>query len=102
VRTLKIRTIACVITTLIISGTVAVSQETPASLVELPPQGGVKLSQLLAELEGRAGFYAIKSISYSRGEYEVVYYMQDGAEVRLNLDAKSGDVRPPKSGLFGR
>lgn len=87
---------------LTISGAVAASQEAPDPLADLPPQGGVKLSQLVAETEGRPGFYAIKSVSYSRGEYEVVYSMQDGAEVRLNFDAKTGEVRPPKSGgLFG-
>lgn len=93
---------ALAISALILTGAVAASQEAPDPLADLPPQGSVKLSQLVAEVEGRAGFYAIKSISYSRGEYEVEYYMQDGAEVRLNFDAKTGEVRPPKSGgLFG-
>lgn len=97
---LKIRYVAFAILTL--SGAVAASQESPKPLADLPPQGSVKLSQLILETEGRAGFYAIKSISYSRGEYPFIYYMMDGAEVRLNFDVKTGEVRPPKSGgLFG-
>jgi hypothetical protein len=97
---LKISIVAFAILTL--SGAGAVSQESPKPLADLPPQGSIKLSQLISETEGRAGFYAIKSISYSGGEYEVVYYMMDGAEVRLNFDVKTGEVRPPKSGgLFG-
>ncbi|MCW7546327.1 PepSY domain-containing protein [Aurantimonas litoralis] len=97
---LKISIVAFAILTL--SGTVAASQESPELPADLPPKGSVKLSQLISETEGRAGFHAIKSISYSRGEYEVVYYMMDGAEVRLNFDVKTGAVKPPKSGgLFG-
>ncbi|MGX1101513.1 PepSY domain-containing protein [Amorphus sp. MBR-141] len=99
---LKVRNFVLAISVLAILGSAAASQETPAPRADLPPQGSVKLSQLVAATEGREGFYAIKSILYSKGEYEVVYYMSDGAEVRLNFDAKTGEVRPPKSGgLFG-
>ena len=80
----------------------AAAQLSPDPRSDLPPQGSVRLSQVVAEIEGRPGFYAIKSLSYSRGEYEVIYYMSDGAEVRLNYDPKTAKVRPPKSGgLFG-
>ncbi|NBJ13855.1 PepSY domain-containing protein [Microvirga arsenatis] len=72
-------------------------------LSTLPPPDSVKLSQVIAKTEVRPGFYAIKSVSFSDGQYEIVYFMQDGAEVRLNYDAKTGQARPPKSGgLFGR
>lgn len=99
---MKTRIFALAIVALTVSGAVAASPEAPATGPDLPPQGSVKLSQLIAQAEERAGFFAIKSISYSSNEYEVIYYMDDGAEVRLNLDAKTGDVRPPKSGgLFG-
>ncbi|TFF25049.1 hypothetical protein E3C22_06610 [Jiella endophytica] len=68
----------------------------------LPPQGSVKLSKVVATAEERPGFYAIKSIDYSDGDYHVVYYMNDGAEVHIDYDAKTGDGHPPKSsGLFG-
>ena len=97
---LKISIVAFAILTL--SGSVAASQEKSDPRGNLPPPGSVKLSQLIAETEGRPGFHAVKSISYSRGEYAVVYYMKDGAEVKLNFDVKTGGVRPPSSGgLFG-
>ncbi|MEF2072162.1 PepSY domain-containing protein [Consotaella aegiceratis] len=69
---------------------------------QLPPQSSIKLSQLIEKAEQRPGFYAIKSISYSDGQYEVIYYMDDGAEVHLNYNAATGQIEPPKSGgLFG-
>lgn len=48
---------------LTLSGAVAASQESPKTLADLPPQGSVKLSQLILETEGRAGFHAIKRIN---------------------------------------
>ncbi|MCK5933377.1 MAG: PepSY domain-containing protein [Fulvimarina manganoxydans] len=75
----------------------------PDPLAKLPPANSVKLSQVIAKTEGRPGFYAIKSVSFSDGEYEIVYFMDDGAEVRMNYDAKTGEARPPKTGgLFGQ
>ena len=70
-------------------------------LSSLPPPDSVKLSQVIARTEGRPGFYAIKSVSFSGGQYEIVYYMVDGAEVKLNYDAKTGGARPPRRSLFG-
>ena len=72
-------------------------------LSKLPPPGGVKLSELIAQTERRPGFYAIESVSFSDsdGQYEVIYFMEDGAEVRINSDAATGSPRPPKRGLFG-
>ena len=71
-------------------------------IATLPPKDSIKLSQVISKTEERPGFYAIKSVSFSDGQYEVIYFMDDGAEVRLNYDAKTGTARPPKSGgLFG-
>ncbi|MEE2952936.1 MAG: PepSY domain-containing protein [Pseudomonadota bacterium] len=81
----------------------AQSDTRPDPLAKLPPANSVKLSQVIAKTEGRPGFYAIKSVSYSDGEYEIVYFMDDGAEVRMNYDAETGEARPPKEGgLFGQ
>ena len=70
-------------------------------LSKLPPPEGIKLSAVISEVEGRPGFYAIESVSFADGEYRVVYFMADGAEVRINYDAKTGASRPPRRGLFG-
>ncbi|MEN3793859.1 PepSY domain-containing protein [Fulvimarina sp. MAC3] len=81
----------------------AQSDSQPDPLAKLPPADSVKLSEVIAKTEGRPGFYAIKSVSFSDGEYEIVYFMDDGAEVRMNYDAKTGDARPPETGgLFGQ
>lgn len=81
------------------------ADDTPkrSPLSTLPPKGSVKLSQVIASAEARPGFYAIKSLKYKDNQYEVLYYMEDGAEVRLNYDSKTGQASPPASGggLFG-
>ncbi len=95
--------LALCVSGLMTSAAVAATADKNDPLASLPPQGSVQLSQLIAKTEQRPGFYAIKSITYADGQYNVVYYMSDGAEVRLGYDAKTGDTRPPKSGggLFG-
>ena len=70
-------------------------------LSKLPPTDSIKLSSVIAEVEKRPGFYGIESVSFADGEYRVVYFMSDGAEVRINYDAKTGASRPPSRGLFG-
>ncbi|MBP0616575.1 PepSY domain-containing protein [Jiella mangrovi] len=84
------------------SAIAAASQNDNDPLKTLPPKDSVKLSTVIATAEKRPGFYAIKSIDYSDGDYHVVYFMNDGAEVRIDYDAKTGQGHPPKSsGLFG-
>ncbi|MBC7284032.1 hypothetical protein [Hoeflea sp.] len=70
-------------------------------LSKLPPPDSIKLSTVIEQVEGRPGFYGIESISFADGEYRIVYFMADGAEVRINYDAKTGASRPPRRGLFG-
>ncbi|MFC3694605.1 PepSY domain-containing protein [Chenggangzhangella methanolivorans] len=84
------------------TGAFAQSSNKSDPLSSLPPRDSVKLSQVIAKAEVRPGFFAIKTVSFSAGQYEVVYFMDDGAEVRINFDAKTGEARPPKTGgLFG-
>jgi hypothetical protein len=80
---------------------VSASAQDDDPLAKLPPPDSIKLSAVIAEVEGRPGFYGIESISFTDGEYRVVYFMADGAEVRINYDAKTGASRPPRRGLFG-
>ena len=84
-----------------ITSAFAQTKDKAGRLASLPPPDSIRLSQVIARTEGRPGFYAIKSVSFSDGQYEIVYFMDDGAEVKLNYDAKTGDARPPRRGLFG-
>ena len=80
-------------------GPVAAADETKRS-EDIPPADGLKLSKIVEMVEQRPGFYAFSRISYKENQYEIIYFMKDGAEVHLNYDARTGDVRPPERGLF--
>ncbi|MCO6389238.1 hypothetical protein [Aliihoeflea sp. 40Bstr573] len=79
----------------------AASAQDDGPLSKLPPPDSIKLSSVIAQVEKRPGYYGIDNISFADGEYRVVYYMDDGAEVRINYNAKTGASRPPRKGLFG-
>lgn len=86
---------------LLFGSIVSASAQDRDPLSKLPPPDSIKLSAVIAEVERRPGFFGIESISFAEGEYRVVYFMADGAEVRINYDAKTGASRPPRRGLFG-
>ena len=86
---------------LLFGSLVAASAQDDDPRSKLPPPDSIKLSTVIEQVEGRPGFYGIESISFSDGEYRIVYFMADGAEVRINYDAKTGASRPPRRGLFG-
>ena len=86
---------------LLFGSLVSAAAEDKDPLSKLPPPDSIKLSTVIEQVEGRPGFYAIESITFADGEYRIVYFMGDGAEVRINYDAKTGASRPPRRGLFG-
>ncbi|MGJ4860041.1 PepSY domain-containing protein [Labrys sp. KB_33_2] len=60
----------------------------------LPPQGSLKLSQIIAKVEAREGFAYISEVEWSQsGYYEVTYMTTDKAKVELHLDPMSGSTR---------
>lgn len=70
----------------------AIAQEQRISPTELK-----KPSEILAAVEARQGFALLKRVDYSDGQYRVEYYMDDGAEVSVTYDARTGRTVPPSS-----
>ncbi len=64
---------------------------------EAPPANAVKLSEIVTKVEARPEFSFIDQISFSGGVYQVVFYMKDGAEVRMEYDVKTGAPIVPKT-----
>lgn len=63
---------------------------------EAPPANAVKLSEIIGKVETRPEFSFIDQISFSGGIYQIVFYMKDGAEVRMEYDVKTGAPIVPK------
>ncbi|WP_134725671.1 PepSY domain-containing protein [Paracoccus luteus] len=62
-----------------------------------PPAGAMKLSAVLAALESRVGdqlAYIDEADWDDDGYWEVEYRGADGAEVKVKLDAMTGEPRP--------
>ena len=60
----------------------------------VPPQNGMKLSQLVAKVEQREKFQYIKEIEWEEeGYYDVTYYTTDKAKVEIKLDPVSGQPK---------
>ena len=64
---------------------------------EAPPANAVKLSEIIGKVETRPEFAFIDQISYSGGIYQIVFYMRDGAEVRMEYDVRTGSPIVPKA-----
>jgi len=60
---------------------------------EPPPPDAKPLSQIIADVEKRPNFAYVDAVDYARGAYMVIYYMKDGAEVRMEIDAKTGQMK---------
>jgi hypothetical protein len=60
---------------------------------DAPSNDAKKLSEIVATVEKRDNFAFIDEIDFDSGVYEIVYFMKDGAEVKLQLDARTGE--PP-------
>ena len=81
---------AAIIGLLVLVGAASAQTSGPAQ----PPQGGLKLSQIIAKVEAREGFAYISDIEWSQnGYYDVVYMTNDKAKVELHLDPVSGSTR---------
>lgn len=64
-----------------------------ADFDDRPADGAKSLSEIVTAVEKRSNFAFIDEISIDKGIYEIIYYMTDGAEVKLHIDAKTG--QPP-------
>ena len=68
----------------------AMAQDSPA----VPPQNAMKLSAILATVEGRDSFHYVSSVEWNEeGYYDVVYFTTDKARVELKVDAVTGKNR---------
>lgn len=84
------RMLGAVVGLLILAG--AASAQTTGAVQ--PPQGSLKLSQIIAKVEAREGFAYVSEIDWSQsGYYEVTYMTTDKAKVELHLDPVSGATK---------
>lgn len=80
--------IAAALATALTAGAAA-AQGTP----NVPPQNAMKLSAILAKVEGRPDFRYIEEVEWDDGGYVVTYYTTDGAKVEIKFDPVSGQTR---------
>ncbi|WIY52381.1 PepSY domain-containing protein [Devosia sp. YIM 151766] len=60
--------------------------------VQAAPPEGVKLSQIIAQIEQTADFHYLDEIEWKdRGYYEIEYYTRNGAKVEIRIDPASGE-----------
>jgi uncharacterized membrane protein YkoI len=71
-----------------------------ADFQDRPPEGAKRLSEILSTVEKRDKFAFIDEIDLDSGVYEITYFMTDGAEVKLQLDARTG--QPPEKNQAAR
>lgn len=67
-----------------------------AVATEAPPADGAKLSDIVAKIESRPDFLFIEQVDFASGKYQVIFYMVDGAEVRMEFDPVTGEPIAPK------
>lgn len=68
----------------------ATAQEKPAT----PPPNAMKLSEIIATVEGRAGFQYVSSVEWNEdGYYDVTYWTDDRAKVEMMLDPVTGKAK---------
>jgi hypothetical protein len=66
----------------------ALAQDRPPPI---PPENAMKLSAIIATVEGRAGFQYVDAIEWnSDGYYDVVYLTDDKAKVEMKIDPVTG------------
>lgn len=65
-----------------------------ADFDDRPATGAKSLSEIVTAVEKRPNFAFIDEVSIDTGIYEITYFMSDGAEVKLHIDAKTG--QPPQ------
>jgi hypothetical protein len=61
---------------------------------KIPPENGKKVSEIIAQIEGRPDFRYLENVEWSRdGYYEITYHTADKAKVEIKIDAASGQPR---------
>lgn len=63
----------------------------------MPAPDGVKVSQIVAEIEKREGYAYLGRIENDDGNYRVIYYMSDGAEVSITYSSATGQPLAPEA-----
>ena len=63
----------------------------------MPAPNGVKASEIIAAIEKREGYAYLGSIENEDGNYLVVYYMSDGAEVTIAYSSATGLPLAPEA-----
>ena len=60
----------------------------------IPPANAMKLSAIIATVEGRAGFQYVDTVEWnSDGYYDVIYWTDDKAKVEMRLDPITGKAK---------
>lgn len=71
--------------------TIAALLLTSASAFAAAPEG-IKLSEIIAKIEQTTDFKYIDEIDWDNdGYYEIEYYLQNGTEVEVKIDPKTGE-----------
>src|SRR5262245_12303825 len=82
---------ACVLAVLLAASTGAFAQD---SRPVVPPQNGIKLSEIVAKIEQRDAFNYVSEIDWNEeGYYDVTYFTTDKAKVEIKIDAVTGQPR---------
>ncbi len=59
-----------------------------------PPEGAIKLSEIVAKVEKRDQFRYVSEIEWNEdGYYDVIYHTADKAKVEIKIDPKTGQAR---------
>ena len=59
-----------------------------------PPAKSLKLSQIIAKVEGRDKFEYVYEVTWSQsGYYDITYFTSDKAKVEIKLDPVSGEPK---------
>jgi hypothetical protein len=60
----------------------------------IPPEKAMKLSEIVAKVEGRDQFRYIDQIDWDEdGYYDIVYFTSDKAKVEIKIDPVTGESR---------
>lgn len=60
----------------------------------VPPENGLKLSEIIAKIEQRDQFRYIDEVDWDEdGYYEVTYFTSDKAKVEIKIDPVTGQPR---------
>ena len=79
---------ACTLAATLAVAGIAFAQDRPPPI---PPQNAMKLSAIIATVEGRAGFLYVYSVEWNEdGYFDVIYFTDDKAKVEMKFDPVTG------------